>query len=151
MRSRLMLLSGVLLIMGVFCIFKDAEASDYAQWARFDYSQPAAVLKMGVGDINGDGIKETVAISMEGQGVEFEIEFDVPPPTTRAGHSPYFEPVKRLTRKGAFFFVPERKRSRSVSAMIRDISYRLKIKLTIRREFVHPKTGKVGVGVWRIE
>ena len=84
-------------------------------------------------------------------GVEFEIEVDVPLPTGIPRQSPYFEPVNRLTRKGMFFFVPETKKSRSVAAMIRDLSYRLGVKLTIRRNFVHPKTKKIGVGVWRIE
>ena len=84
-------------------------------------------------------------------GVEFEIEVDVPLPTAIRLHSPYHEPVSRLTRKGMFFFVPEIKKSRSVAAMIRDQGNRLKVKLTIRRNFVHPKTKKIGVGVWRIE
>ena len=84
-------------------------------------------------------------------GVEIEIEVDVPLPSGIARHSPYFEPVKRLTRKGMFFFVPETKKSRSVAAMIRDLSYRLKVKLTIRRDFIHPKTKQIGIGVWRIE
>ena len=95
--------------------------------------------------------RQAAASNGSGAGVEFEIEVDVPLPTGIHRNSPYYEPVTRLTRKGMFFFVPETRMAGSVSAMIREVGYRLKVKLTIRRNFVHPKTKKIGVGVWRIE
>ncbi|MFH1859491.1 MAG: FG-GAP-like repeat-containing protein [bacterium] len=72
MRSRSIFSSVFFLgFIGVF-LGMNIEASDYAKWAEYKYPQLAAVLKMGVGDIDGDGVKETVALSMEGPSVEFE-------------------------------------------------------------------------------
>ncbi|MEW6606225.1 MAG: carboxypeptidase regulatory-like domain-containing protein [bacterium] len=51
-------------------------AAEYSQWAKYKYSAPGAVLKMDKGDIDGDGVEETIAISAEGD----EKKSPPPPP-----------------------------------------------------------------------
>jgi hypothetical protein len=98
-------------------------------------------------DINESAL-ETIEIDIPDR--EIEVETGIPMPVSRPGPSSYRIPLAKMKRPGDFFLAPTTGMDPDkVAGSIRDAARALEIPITTRTKFVHPRTGKIGVGVWR--